>query len=584
MNRHASDSDAPTEDASAPSGAAESSARAASAGWNADPDTVILPVSEITSRKARRLAEQAAAEAAAQLVERSQPIVGSRTWAEDTMPLPRIGRHAGPPVSQPPSAGTGQEPERAPVDSARPALAPSDVQPSGRPPGAARTRAELRRRQQEAGRPPAARDASSGTGREGPDPRAVALRDGDPAPRHEARGILTGVRRSRGRLLVATLALLVVAATAGVVVVQVLSGRREQAPPAGRQVAAPQDTLLFAVEEEGKGLTSGAVIGVGSSGLGAVLVPGSLVLEVPGAGRSPLRGATAQGPDSAARALSDALRVRIDGTWTLTTSGLSALVDALGGIFVDVDQQVSLGTTVVPAGPGQRLAGVQAAAVAVAKADGETEEARLARFQQVMRGLLRALPATSAELGPLVSPRSGSSSTTLPVARLTDLLLRAHIAVTDGQESSSVVPLRAVAADGQTLYSLEEGTLRETVTRQLPGAVLAASTTGTIGVRLQNGVGVPGLNDAARDRLVAAGIRVEASGNAPTFGQARTKVLVRSGSAEDQGAGRRVADALGVPQAQIAVDQLGSGVVDVIVVLGEDFRESLIDEAVTTTP
>ncbi|MFN8076088.1 MAG: LCP family protein [Kineosporiaceae bacterium] len=583
-------SPAPTEpiEPTAPTASTESTERPAAAqapgagaGWNSEaPDTVMLPLGEITSRRARRLAEQAAAEAAAQLVDRSQPIIASRSWTEDTMPLPRIGRHASGPVEDP---GSPSSPAAAPA----PSTSPSRTGGAGAE--VATSRPQTRRQRRPDAAAPSSREGDAPRTLPGP-PSIAPLGSGAPLgrgqdapPRHESRGPLRGVRLTRKGVVAATALLLVIAGATGAVLMQLLSGGSGRDSAAGQPVAAPQDTMLVSVEAPGQGLVTGAVVGIGRDGLGALLVPGSLVLEVPGAGRTSLSTATAQGPSVAARALADALAVRVDGTWSLSPTGLSALVDALGGIVVDVDQQVSSGTTVVPAGPGQRLAGVQAVAVATAKSDNEAEEARLARFQQVLRGVLRALPDGADELAPLVQTRAGASSTTFTNPALVELLLRAHRAVLDGQESSSVVPLSAVSAAGQTIYTLDETALPGVVARQLPGAVVAAAAAPTLRVRLQNGVGVAGLNDAARDRLVAAGIKVEASGNAPQFGQPVTRVLVASDSAADQATGRRIAAALGLPKARIAVDPLGSGVVDALVVLGQDFRESIIDEAVSSS-
>ena len=88
----------------------------------------------------------------------------------------------------------------------------------------------------------------------------------------------------------------------------------------------------------------------------------------------------------------------------LTTAGLAALVDSVGGIQAAVDVDVVTTdakgneTVVVQAG-NQHLKGAAAAAYATYLAEGEPEQARLARFDDVLTAVAAALPQDRAALG-----------------------------------------------------------------------------------------------------------------------------------------------------------------------------------------
>ncbi len=81
-----------------------------------------------------------------------------------------------------------------------------------------------------------------------------------------------------------------------------------------------------------------------------------------------------------------------------------------------------------------------------------------------------------------------------------------------------------------------------------------------------NGSGVPGIGEAAAERLLPGGFRVAVSQNASDFDHPETLIVV--GSPDDVGLGERVRDLLGVGSVSVSV---GSGIAPVTVVIGKDF-------------
>lgn len=403
----------------------------------------------------------------------------------------------------------------------------------------------------------------------GPEPSA-------PGPLPSAPDVVPGAaarpRRRRGRLLVAALALVaMVAAGAGV-----LLSRGPHAPGAA-PAAAPSDRVLLVqvVGPDGHGQLA-ALLGTsqGPTGTGGsvVLVPTRLLVDVTGAGTVPLADAAGRPDPAAAHALTDLLGLRVDGTWTLPVAGLAALVDQVGGVDVSVDQAVALpaaGGLTLPAGR-QHLDGRTAAAYATVLDSAEPEQARLARFDDVLRAVLAALPADRTAAAAVVA-RSGGSST-LPGADLAAALVRLRDVVAAGSATYDTLPVRGIDSGGDVaLYGLDTDAARTELSQDFPGALQAAGP-GTVRVLVENAVGTPGLLDAARSRLVARGLVFRDGGNASRFGLAASAVLVPDATPQSSAEGRRVAAALGLPAGAVQVSGRGQTVADVVVLLGADFR------------
>ncbi len=199
-------------------------------------------------------------------------------------------------------------------------------------------------------------------------------------------------RRERQRRLIAAAS--VAALVLGLLGWFVLRG--DDAPPATVTAAArTQSTVLLAVG--GESITGLALLAADpATGEGAVvLLPNRLMVDVAGFGPMTLAQATElSSADAGADALTDALGVTIDGTWRLDDAGLAALVDAAGGVTVDVDTDITgpgptRGSTVIliPAGSpdprrclGGRLCGLSGRRRAGA------EPAGAARRRPVRRG------------------------------------------------------------------------------------------------------------------------------------------------------------------------------------------------------
>lgn len=382
------------------------------------------------------------------------------------------------------------------------------------------------------------------------------------------------VGRSRWVRLLAVLIVLAVAATAVLTVVH-LRGRAGSQVATAAAAVARQHVVALALAQ-GAQVTGISVLASGAGPSQQVLVPSRLVLDVPGAGRVPMTQALAPGRSAVGAALADALDLRVDATWVLDTGALAALVDRVGGVVVDVDVDVTRGqdagaAVLLAAGPRQRLSGAQAASYAQWLVGSEPEASRLARQDTVVEAVLGALPVAADQRRSILAALPGAP-TGPELAAVVDTTggLRAEAA--QGRLASTLLPVNDIDAGGEsTSYGLDEAASAAMVRSRLAGAALAVPVGGRTRVLVQNGVGTPGLGDAARSRLVAAGLRYVGGGNVEGFGVAESLVLLPDGSSASRARGAAVVKALGLTAAALRVSDTAPTIADLVVVLGRDF-------------
>jgi len=309
-----------------------------------------------------------------------------------------------------------------------------------------------------------------------------------------------------------------------------------------------------------------------------VLVPSGLVVDVAGAGSVPYgETTTLSEPAAPAEALTDLLGVRVDGVWRLTTDGLAALVDAVGGVRAAVDVDVvrtdDQGNQVIVVRAGtQQLDGAAAAAYATYRAEGEPDQARLARFDEVLTGVLGALPESQPSIADVLDGLGDASTSTLAGEQLAVTVGRLRVAVAAEAVASDVLPVSDLDTGGTVpTYGIDSGQASAMMRARFPGALLTDPAGESLRVLVENGVGTPGLVEAARAKLVAAGFRFTNGGNAAQFTDDPSTVIVPDGTQQSVRRGQRVAAALGLPDSAIAASNRGQTVADVIVILGSDF-------------
>ena len=311
-----------------------------------------------------------------------------------------------------------------------------------------------------------------------------------------------------------------------------------------------------------------------------LLVPGRLITDVCGYGSQQFGQILTLpgGAQLSRRALTQILgNVTIDGTWTMTSGQLASLVDAVGGVTVDVDADVERagpgGTTqvVVQAGKGQHLDGARAAAFASYQAPGEDATAVLSRFQTVFQAVVDTLPQKPAQAQKTLA-RAGVH-TTLPAADVATLLT----SLARDEHANALLPVDLPtkpidSGSGTTSYRVDQPQLTSLVQQQLGPSLPSRSTLKHKTVLIENGAGTPGLVQSACDRLLPAGYSFGGSGNAPNFNYAKSQVIVFDTTVAAARLGDDVARLLRLPTADVVASTQGQNVADVVVILGRDYK------------
>jgi anionic cell wall polymer biosynthesis LytR-Cps2A-Psr (LCP) family protein len=379
-------------------------------------------------------------------------------------------------------------------------------------------------------------------------------------------------RRRRVRLVAALVTVLALLAAAFAVY---LAKEAPETPQAEEQVVRTQRTVLFQVQGGNGAAAASALLAHDpkTKAGAALLVPPQVLVTVPGREQLQFGRALATVPPQGSRdALSDLIGVTVDHGWVVTTEVLSQLVDALGGIPVDVDVPVVRGQTVVLSPGAQNLTGSQAAEFLLYLAPEEQEQARLARVQEVLDGLINVLPRTRDELAAQLGTLGRRSVTTLELPALADFLLGLAADDEGGQLQYDTLPVIPIdPGGGVSAFRIDAPRLTTVVDRLLAASVPPGVREGGNRVLVLNGVGTPGLGEAVRAKIVPAGFVFVDSRNAPQFGVEKTQVFVPEATPEAQALGERVAKALGVPPTSVATQGFGT-VADVVVLVGADFK------------
>ena len=197
----------------------------------------------------------------------------------------------------------------------------------------------------------------------------------------------------------------------------------------------------------------------------------------------PLTQSLAPGPSAVGAAVADALDIRVDATWALDSAALADLVDAVGGVVVDVDVDVTQGrdagaAVLVGAGPRQRLSGTEAAAYAQLVVGDEPEASRLARQKVVLGAVLGRLPADATQRRALIAGLPGApEGPALAAVVATTGGLRAEAAA--NQLASTLLPVDDIDSGGDvTSYGLDAAAAAVMVRARLAGASLPVPSGG----------------------------------------------------------------------------------------------------------
>ncbi|MEW2133724.1 LCP family protein [Streptomyces sp. NPDC005435] len=382
-------------------------------------------------------------------------------------------------------------------------------------------------------------------------------------------------RRARSRViaLCVVLALVAVGGVGYLWFAGKLPGMSSSGKKAGTAVAAgaqKRDVIVVHLHNTGKNGTSTVLLvdNTTTKRGTTVLLPNSLALSDDSGTTTTLAKSVDDDGSSGTRDQIDTvLGTSIQGTWRLDTPYLQNLVELIGNVEIDTNTDVpdpdakkKGAEALVHQGKKQTLSGKMAVAYATYRAPGETQNAQLERFGQVLHGVLRKMS----------SEPVGATTTVQTLAQILDPSL------TDKDLGTFLAHLAELAKGGsydtvllpvQTDGTLTAQTSDSVVKNVLGGAAKSPDAGSAVRVSVQNGTGVKDDAEKARVVLLNGGFTFVDGGSAA----AQTASRVVYSDAADKENATEVAKTLGLPATAVTKGSVTSGA-DVLVVLGQDYR------------
>jgi hypothetical protein len=367
-----------------------------------------------------------------------------------------------------------------------------------------------------------------------------------------------------------------------IVVIALIAFGVNKAVTSGGGPTRSQTTVLFQITgTDGNALTSALLAhDTGDNSGSEVLIPSRVITDV--CGYNTLNfGDILTKPDgetASRQALSAMLsNITIDGSWIVSTTQLAKLIDALGGVTVDVDVDVVQhtggggGRVLVATGSQRHLTGTQAVEYATYTASSNEDAAlQLARLQQVIDATVLALPPSATGIAAQLRSLGATGESTLGATKLSSFLLGFAAAERGtGTLLPTDLPTTIIDSGGAPSYSVDTTNADALVKSHLSASLPADAGTHRTTVYLLNGVGSPGLVATTCTKLAAKNITYAGSRNAATFNHPTSSIVVSNANIP---LGYKVADALRLPHSDVLRTSQTQTIADVIVTLGGDYR------------
>lgn len=312
-----------------------------------------------------------------------------------------------------------------------------------------------------------------------------------------------------------------------------------------------------------------------------VSIPRDTRVEIPGYKTTKINAAAAKGgPALVVETVSKFAGVPVSHYVEVDFAGFRELVDALGGVDVDVPVQIkdrNVGSGVILAGP-QRLNGDQALMLVRSRAFPTGDLQRIANQQVFLRALAAGVLSVRdpLKLRSVLSAGAETVTSDMSVAEMVDLGLALRGMDTANLETVSVpgepdyiggaaYVIHDEVAFAAMMARIDAG--ESAIAVESPAAIDPAD----VRVVVHNGAGVDGVASSAAARLTEAGFKVTGTGNAPAFGY-DTTLVVYSGTS--------------TAMAKAVLEQLGKGKLapvagqyafdgDVLVIVGRDWASGV---------
>ncbi|HUF31618.1 MAG TPA: LytR C-terminal domain-containing protein [Acidimicrobiales bacterium] len=337
--------------------------------------------------------------------------------------------------------------------------------------------------------------------------------------------------------------------------------------PAATEAVTGERAMVVQLGDAGQ-VVSITVVAVAEGGEGGdvVFLPVGTMVEVPSFGLNPLRDAHRDGGLPLLQSsIENLFGVGFGAVVAVDEEGLTALLSPAGPLMVDIPDAVErvtpTGRVEVLFGEGPEAVEPERVPALLAEPGGRGELDRLVRHEAVWRAWVAAVAADPAA-GPPSTRAAGDPADVLA-------------ALAAGEVGYHLLPVEAVSsglAADVGLFRVRGAQLEALLSRILPEA--GGEGGPRIKVQVLNGTGVPGLAQEVQPVLVRVGAAVALTGNADRFDYEITQIVYYRDDRLE--AARAIQRALGF--GEVVRSLSGLDVVDVTVVVGQDFRTDRVGE------
>ena len=163
-------------------------------------------------------------------------------------------------------------------------------------------------------------------------------------------------------------------------------------------------------------------------------------------------GTTPQSADTlaAVTAIEESLGLRVDAGLQLDRLAFAGLVDAVDGVWIELDRPILLPAIgeegrVRVLGPGWvKMDGIAAADYAVLRIPGESEDDRIARFLGLLQEAIERMPRTEDQMRQLLTSLGSLAQSTVPTEELVPFLMSMRSDVEFGHVRTEVLPVEII--------------------------------------------------------------------------------------------------------------------------------------------
>ena len=319
-----------------------------------------------------------------------------------------------------------------------------------------------------------------------------------------------------------------------------------------------------------------------SSGKNACIIsiPADVQVSLKDGKYYPIREASVRESDaSLVSAIANFADVKISHVVKIDAAGLVQLVDTLGGVDVDLSEEVddpNAGSVYLPAG-SQTLTGEGALTLARATNFASPRQTQAENQRKLLEAVsLRMVSGGKSSLVGLLDQLQGAFGTDMGSSDALSLA-ESLKGMSADSVTGALVPGYVTQSDGQDVFAVSNSSWTEMMDRvdsgQEPAEQTQAATTdpGSFTITLKNGGGITGAAASMESTLTSKGFKVSETGNTDTSVYSETLVIYNSSDA--QPAAQTVLDAMGVGRLVQNTGAYSFGT-DVLVILGKDWKPS----------